>query len=89
MADLLSRELHLTLPLSTLTQPVEQLSAEDMWVLREWLNDRLAEREDELMLSNPEIMAQIREAQAEYEAGDYAAPEELETGIDLTDETDV
>lgn len=89
MAELQSKELHLTLPFSTLTEIVGQLSPEDMWMLREWLDEKLAEYEDELMLRNPRIMAEIREAQAEYEAGNYVSLEELEMEMDLGEDSDV
>ena len=55
---------------SKLTRLMEQLQPEDMLRLREWLDEKLAEYEDELMLANPRIMA-IREARMEYEAGEY------------------
>jgi hypothetical protein len=57
--------------LSKLTRLMERLRPEDMLRLREWLDEKLAEYEDELMLANPRIMAEIREAQMEYEAGEY------------------
>ena len=61
-----------TLPLSALTGLIEQLQTQDLLRLREWLLDeKLAEYEDELMLANPRIMAEIREARMEYEAGEY------------------
>ena len=57
--------------LSKLTRLMERLRPEDMLRLRQWLDEKLAEYEDELMLANPRIMAEIREAQMEYEAGEY------------------
>ena len=57
--------------LSKLTRLMERLRPEDMLRLREWLDEKLAEYEDELMLANPRIMAEIREARMEYEAGEY------------------
>jgi len=56
---------------SVLTRLMEQLQHEDMLRLRQWLDEKLAEYEDELMLANPRIMAEIREAWMEYEAGEY------------------
>jgi hypothetical protein len=56
---------------SKLTRLVEQLRPEDMLRLRQWLDEKLAEYEDELMLAKPRIMAEIREARMEYEAGGY------------------
>jgi hypothetical protein len=34
-------------------------------------SEKLAEYKDGLMLANPRIMAEIREARMEYEAGEY------------------
>jgi hypothetical protein len=56
---------------SVLTRLMEQLQHEDMLRLRQWLDEKLAEYKDELMLANPCIMAEIREARMEYEAGEY------------------
>ena len=56
---------------SRLTRLMEQLQPQDMLQLRQWLDEKLAEYEDELMLANPRIMAEIREARMEYEAGEY------------------
>ena len=61
------RDIQLKVPFSTLTRLMEQLPPQDMLRLREWLD----EYEDELMLANPRIMAEIREARMEYEAGEY------------------
>jgi hypothetical protein len=41
-------------------------------------DEKLAEYEDELMLANPRIMAEIREARMEYEAGEYVKLDELQ-----------
>lgn len=57
--------------LSKLTRLMERLRPEDMLRLREWLDEKLAKYEDELMLANPRVMAEIREARMEYEAGEY------------------
>ena len=65
------KDIQLKVPFSTLTRLVEQLQPEDMLRLRQWLDEKLAEYEDELMLANPRIMAEIREARMEYEAGEY------------------
>lgn len=75
------KEVQLKVPFSTLRELIEQLGPEDMLSLREWLDERLAEHEDELMLANPQIMAEIREAQAEYEAGDYVSLKDLEAEL--------
>jgi len=89
MAELQAKEVQLTVPFSTLTQLMGGLSPEDMWMLRGWLDEKLAEYEDELMLSNPQIMAEIREAQAEYEAGDYISLDTLEAELNISENGDV
>ena len=65
------KNIQLKVPFSTITRLMEQLKPEDMLRLRQWLDEKLAEYEDELMLANPRIMAEIREARMEYEAGEY------------------
>ncbi|TEU16318.1 MAG: hypothetical protein E3J21_10980 [Anaerolineales bacterium] len=65
------RDIQLKVPFSALTRLMEQLQPQDMLRLREWLDEKLAEYEDELMLANLRIMAEIREARMEYEAGEY------------------
>jgi hypothetical protein len=64
-------DIQLKVPFSALTRLMEQLQPEDMLRLRQWLGEKLAEYEDELMLANPRIMAEVREALMEYEAGEY------------------
>ncbi|MFB0534702.1 MAG: hypothetical protein ACETWR_06950 [Anaerolineae bacterium] len=65
------RDIQLKVPFSAFTKLMERLRPEDMLRLREWLDEKLAEYEDELMLADPHIMAEIREARMEYEAGEY------------------
>ena len=66
-----ARDIQLKVPSSALTRLMEQLRPQDMLRLRQWLDEKLAEYEDELMLANPRIMTEIREARMEYEAGEY------------------
>ena len=65
------RDIQLKVPFSALIRLMEQLQPEDMLRLRQWLDEKLAEYEDELMLAKPHIMAEIRKARVEYEAGEY------------------
>jgi len=83
------KEIQLKIPFSTLTSLLEQLEPEDMLKLWELLDEKLFEYEDELMLANPQIMAEIREARAEYEAGDYITLRELMTELKEADKADV
>jgi uncharacterized protein YPO0396 len=66
-----ARDIQLKVSFSAFTRLMEQLQPEDMLRLRQWLDEKLAEYEDKLMLANPRIMAEIREAKMEYEAGEY------------------
>lgn len=83
------RDIQLKIPFSMLTRLVEQLQPEDMLRLREWLDEKLAEYEDELMLANPRIMAEIREARMEYETGEYVKLDELRGELAESEDTDV
>jgi len=47
------RDIQLKVPFSALTGFMEQLQPQDMLRLRQWLDENLAEYEDELMLANP------------------------------------
>jgi hypothetical protein len=83
------KDIQLKVPFSALMRLMEQLQPEDMLRLREWLDEKLAEYEDELMLANPGIMAEIREARMEYEAGEYVKLDELQGELAESENTDV
>lgn len=83
------KEIQLKIPFSTLTSLLEQLEPEDMLKLWELLDEKLFEYEDELMLANPQIMAEIREARAEYEAGGYITLQESTAQLNETEDADV
>jgi len=83
------KEIQLKIPFPSLISLLEQLEPEDMLKLRELLDEKLFEYEDELMLASPRIMAEIREARAEYEAGDYITLRELTAELNETDDADV
>lgn len=68
---------------------MDRLEPEDMLKLRELLDEKLFEYEDALMLANPPIMAEIREARVEYEAGDYITLQELMAESNKADDADV
>ncbi len=74
-------EKQLQVPLSAVTGLIEKLKPSDWLLLRQWLDEKLAEREDELMLKNPRIMREIRESQAEYKAGNYVSAKALRTSL--------
>lgn len=89
MVKVKEMEVQLKIPFSTLISLMEQLELEDMLKLRELLDEKLFEYEDALMLANPQIMAEIREARAEYEAGDYITLQELMAELNKADDADV
>lgn len=76
------KEIRLKIPFSTLTSLLEGLDLEDLLRLWGWLDEKLAEWEDEVMLTNPRIAAEIRKAREEYEAGDYIRLEDLIAELD-------
>ena len=73
------RQKQLTVPFSAITELLEKLDPRDWLLLREWLDEKLAEHEDELMLKNSRIMREVREALEEYQAGKHVTLEELRT----------
>lgn len=77
----MKREKNLQVPFSAITALIEKLRPEDWLILREWLDERLAEREDELMLKNPRVMREIHAALAEYRAGNYVTLDELKSSL--------
>ncbi len=77
----MQKEKKLSVPLSAVTGLIESMEPRDWLVLREWLDEKLAEREDELMLRNPRIRREIHEALAEYQAGKFLSVRELRSSI--------
>lgn len=71
------REKKLQLPLSAVTGLIETLKPREWLILREWLDEKLAQREDTLMLNNSRIMREIRQAQSEYRTGKYVTTKRL------------
>lgn len=65
----MTRQKNLQVPFSAVTGLIEKLEPRDWLMLREWLDEKLAEREDELMLKTPRVMREIRKALTEYRAG--------------------
>jgi hypothetical protein len=77
----MAREKHLQVPFSALVGMLEKLEPKDWLLLREWLDEKLAEREDKLMLANPRVMREIHEAMAEYRAEKYVTAKELRSSL--------
>lgn len=72
-----NREKKLQLPFSAVTGLIEALEPREWLILREWLDEKLAQREDALMLKNPRIMREIHQAISEYHAGKYVTTKKL------------
>ena len=77
----MTSEKQVQLPFSAVTGLIEQLKPREWLLLREWLDEKLAEREDDLMLANPRIMGEIHAALAEYRAGQYVTAKELRASL--------
>jgi len=73
----MNREKQLQLPFSAITGLIEKLRPSDWLKLREWLDEKLAEKEDILMLQNPRIMREIHQALSAYRAGKYTPLKKL------------
>jgi len=71
------REKKLQLPFSAVTGLIETLKPREWLILREWLDEKLAQSEDTLMLNNSRIMREIRQAQSEYHMGKYVTTKKL------------
>ncbi len=76
-----TQETFVKVPFSLLVRLVERLEPKEMLSLWQWLDQRLADYEDRRMLANPVIMAEIRQAHAEYRAVDYLTLDELEAKL--------
>ncbi|MBN1965588.1 MAG: hypothetical protein JW910_13140 [Anaerolineae bacterium] len=60
-----------------LVEAIRALSIQDKHRLWDIFEEMVLAEEDELMLTNPKIQAEIAQAIADYEAGDYYTIEEL------------
>lgn len=61
----------LSIPFESLVAAVAELSLEDKLVLSQVLEEQLAQAEEEAWEQQPAALAEIEEARAAYEAGDY------------------
>ncbi|MGH7599026.1 MAG: hypothetical protein ACREOI_21940 [bacterium] len=71
------QEKKLQLPFSAVTGLIETLKPREWLILREWLDEKLAQREDAMMFANPRIMREIHQAISEYHAGKYVTTKKL------------
>lgn len=82
-------EKKLQLPFSAVTGLIETLKPREWLILRDWLDEKLAQREDALMLANPRIMREIRRAQSEYRTGKYVTAKRLRGQLHKTNRQNV
>jgi hypothetical protein len=79
----------LLIPFQTLIDSISALSLEDKRHLWELLDEQMAQIEEELWEQDPKAQAEIREARAAYEAGDYVTIDEYvaeqEKNVDIVE----
>ncbi len=66
----------LVIPFDSLIDSIGQLSLEEKLRLWELLDEQIAQAEEELWEQDARIQAEINEARAAYEAGDYVTVDE-------------
>lgn len=66
----------LLIPFESLVDSVTELSLRDKLRLWELLDEQLAQAEEEAWEQDPAVQAEIREARAAYQAGDYVTIDE-------------
>lgn len=67
---------NLTIPFTSLAEAIAALSLEDKRRLLELLEQQIAETEEDLWEQDPAVQAEIQEARAAYQAGDYVTLDE-------------
>jgi hypothetical protein len=70
------KSVKLLIPFESLAESVSELDLADKLRLWELLEEQLAQAEEEHWEQDPVVQAEIREARAAYQAGDYVTPEE-------------
>jgi hypothetical protein len=66
----------LSISVETLTDCLTQLGLKDKLRLWELLDEQLAQAEEDAWEQDPTVQAEIREARAAYQAGDYVTIDE-------------
>ncbi len=66
----------LLIPFEALADSVAELTLEDKRRLWELLDEQMAQAEEEMWERDPTVQAEIREARAAYQAGDYVTMDE-------------
>jgi hypothetical protein len=65
------------IPFESLVDSIAELSLKDKLRLWEFLDEQIAQAEEEAWEQDPTVQAEIREARAAYRAGDYVAIAEV------------
>ena len=66
----------LLVPFESLVDSIMGLSLRDKLRLWELLDEQLAQAEEEILEQDPEVQAEIKEARAAYQSGDYMTIDE-------------
>lgn len=69
----------LVIPFEALLQSVKELGIKEKWLLWQWLDEQIAQAEEEVWEQDPVVQAEIREARMAYAAGDYVTIDEYAT----------
>ncbi len=69
----------LSIPFESLVDSVSQLDIVDKFRLWKVLDEQIAQAEEEMWEQDPAIQAEIQEARAAYQAGDYVTIDELKS----------
>jgi len=70
------RIVNLVIPFESLVNSIAGLSLQDKLRLWKWLGEQIAQVEEDLWEQDPTFRAELREARAAYEAGDYVTIDE-------------
>jgi len=71
----------LLIPFKSLVDSIAELGLRDKLRLWELLNEQIAQTEEEVWEQDPTVQAEIRQARAAYQAGDYVTVDEHITPI--------
>ncbi len=66
----------LSIPFEALVESVKELGLKEKYLLWELLSEQMAQAEESLWEQDPVVQAEIREARAAYQAGDYVTIDE-------------
>jgi len=66
----------LSIPFESLVESVKELGLKEKYLLWELLNEQMAQAEESQWERDPVVQAEIQEARAAYQAGDYVTIDE-------------